>query len=567
MHSQSILWGRSLPATFLIPCLLTLLLASTACRQTTKPTADLIVTNARIWTGDEANTVAEAMAIGGDTILAVGDLAEIEDYRGEQTASLDAAGKLIVPGFIDSHVHFMNGGLGLASIQLRDAKTPEAFARRFAEYVRALEPGTWILEGNWDHEQWGGELPTREWIDRYTPNNPVFVQRLDGHMALANSAALEAAGVTQSTEEVFGGTIVRDAAGVPTGILKDNAMGLVYPSIPDPGVAQEDRALRAAMEFVASHGVTSIHNMDPGGIGLLEAYERLRAANQQITRFYVALGLRHWMDLRDKIQEDGAGDRWLKIGVLKAMIDGSLGSHTAAFFEPFTDAPQDTGLFVNRPDSLYRWIKGADAAGLQVAVHAIGDKAIHEVLNTFEQVAAENGPKDRRFRIEHAQHIAPADIPRFAAQGVIASMQPYHAIDDGRWADKVIGEARSKTTYAFRSLLDAEADLAFGSDWFVAPPTPLEGIYAAVTRRTLDDAHPDGWVPEQKITVTEALRAYTMGAAFAAFEEDLKGSLEPGKLADFVILDRNIFEIAPETIREARVEKTIVGGKVVFARQ
>ena len=264
---------------------------------------------------------------------------------------------------------------------------------------------------------------------------------------------------------------------------------------------------------------------------------------------------------------DGRGDEWLRIGALKGFVDGSLGSHTAAMLAPFTDAPTDTGLFVSTPEQLYAWTEGADAAGLHVIVHAIGDRAIRTQLDVFERVAREHDaggrPRDRRFRIEHAQHVAPADLPRFARLGVIASMQPYHAIDDGRWADRVIGPERARTTYAFRSLLDAKATIAFGSDWFVAPPVPLEGIYAAVTRRTLDGAHPGGWVPEQKITVEEALRAYTRAGAFAEFAERDRGTLEPGKLADFVLIDRDLTRVAPETIRDARILLTVVGGRAV----
>jgi predicted amidohydrolase YtcJ len=261
----------------------------------------------------------------------------------------------------------------------------------------------------------------------------------------------------------------------------------------------------------------------------------------------------------------GRGDHWLRTGALKGFVDGSLGSHTAAMIEPYDDAPNDRGLFLNTPADLYTWTKSADAEALHLIVHAIGDLAIQTQLHIYERVIAEQGVRDRRFRIEHAQHLRAADVPRFAELGVIASMQPYHAIDDGRWAERLIGAERAKLTYACRSLLDAGARLAFGSDWFVAPPTPLEGIYAAVTRRTLDGNHPGGWIPEQRITVEEALRAYTRDAAYASFEEHDKGTLTAGRLADFVMIDRDITRIAPEEICDARVVRTVVGGREVFA--
>ena len=530
----------------------------------------LAVVNAKVWTGDSKRPWADAIAVRGERIAAVGSSAEVRKLA-KDAEVIDAQGQMVVPGFIDSHVHFLDGGFRLSSVQLRDAKTPQEFVARIKAFAATVPKGTWIQGGDWDHELWGGELPTRAWIDSVTPDHPVWVNRLDGHMKLANSAALKAAGIGAATKDVSGGTILRLANGEPAGVFKDNAMDLIDAKVPDAPAALEDRALDTAMTYVASHGVTMVHNVGSanaktGSWNDLVVFSRAQKAGKLRTRIYSLVPLSTWQMLRDTVAAHGRGDAWLKIGGLKGFVDGSLGSHTAAMHEPFTDAPTDSGFFVNSPDSLYAWISGADKAGLHVAVHAIGDRAIATQLDIFERVAQENGPRDRRWRIEHAQHVAPADFPRFAALGVIPSMQPYHAIDDGRWADRVIGTERAKGTYAFRSLLDAKATLAFGSDWFVAPPTPLEGIYAAVTRRTLDDKQPGGWVPEQKITVEEALRAYTAGSAYASFDDKDLGTLQAGKLADFVIIDKDLTRIPPETIRDARVMRTYVAGKAVFVR-
>lgn len=526
----------------------------------------LAIVNARVWTANPRQPWASGVAVSGDRVTSVGSSAEIAKLvkAFPNARVIDAKGGMVAPGFIDSHVHFITGGFRLASVQLRDAKTPQEFTKRIREFAATVAPGTWITGGDWDHQQWGGELPTHEWIDSVTPNNPVWVSRLDGHMALANSLALKAANVTKATADVDGGTIVRDAEGNPTGILKDNAQSYVDRAEPPQTDEMNDRALSAAMHYVAARGVTSVQNMGdwPG----LAVIERAHSAHSLITRIYHVTPIAQLERLRDTVAKRGRGDEWVRIGGLKGFVDGSLGSHTAAMFAPFIDSPKDSGFLVETEADLYRWTSEGDKAGLQMIVHAIGDRAINTQLNIFERVEKENGPRDRRFRIEHAQHLAPADIPRFAKLGVIPSMQPYHAIDDGRWAEKVIGPERAKTTYAFKSLLESGAKLAFGSDWFVAPPTPLEGIYAAVTRRTLDDKNPDGWIPEQKIGVEDALRAYTINAAYASFDDGIKGSIERGKLADLVLIDQDITKIAPASIRDAKIVMTIVGGRPVFER-
>ncbi|HEX5437815.1 MAG TPA: amidohydrolase [Gemmatimonadaceae bacterium] len=522
----------------------------------------LAVVNARIWTGSPRRPWADGLAVRGERIAAVGSSAQVRKMVDAGTRIIDARGVMLVPGFIDSHVHFMEGGFQLASVQLRDAATPQEFTARLEAFAGTVPSGSWITGGDWDHELWGGTLPTHEWIDAATARNPVWINRLDAHMSLANSLAMHAAHVDAQTPDVEGGTIVRDADGNPTGIFKDNARRLIDAAVSAPTPEREDAALDAAMHHVAALGVTSVVHM--GTWPQLAIFERAHAAGRLITRIYAAVPLDSWARLRDRVAAGGRGDARLRIGLLKGFADGSLGSQTAAFLQPYSSAPHDSGLLVTPPDALYEWTREADHAGLQVAIHAIGDRAVREVLNIYERAERANGTRDRRFRMEHAQHIAPADLPRFAELQVVASMQPIHAIDDGRWAEKVIGAERIATAYACHSLLAHHTRLAFGSDWNVAPPTPLEGIYAAVTRRTRDGLHPEGWVPEQKIGVDDALRAYTMGGAYAECQEREKGTLESGKLADFVLIDRDITRIPPAEIRDARVLMTVVGGAPVY---
>jgi len=523
--------------------------------------ADIVIQGGPVWTGlSTGRGQPGAVAIAAGKILAVGDSTQIARYVGSKTEVLRANGGLIMPGFADGHTHFISGGFQLASVNLRDAATPQEFVRRLKEYAAHLRPGEWILGGDWDHTLWrGAPLPRHEWIDSVTPNNPVFVDRLDGHMALANAAAMRAAGVTDATPAPFGGEITSG------GVFKDNAEALIQTAIPDPSPEQQDSALARALAHAASLGLTATANMSASWANLA-AYKRMERTGRMTLRVFLYLPIEDWRTVADTVARYGAGDDWVRIGGLKGYMDGSAGSRTAYFFEPFSDSAGYYGLMRQPESDMRSWVGAADSAGLQIAVHAIGDRANAIILAIYDSVARAHGRRDRRFRVEHAQHLRPVDVPRFGALHVVASMQPYHAIDDGRWLMQRIGPERIKTTYAFRTLLDTDAALAFGSDWTVAPLDPMLGVFAAVTRRTLDDRNPGGWVPEQKITVGEALRAYTSGNAWATFNEQNWGTLAPGRFADVVVLDRDPFAVPAESLGTIKPRFTIVGGKVVYRR-
>jgi predicted amidohydrolase YtcJ len=528
--------------------------------------ADTVIEGGPVWTGlSTGRGRPGAVAIADGKILAVGDSAEIARYVGPKTELFNAGGGLIMPGFADGHTHFIDGGFQLASVNLRDAATPREFVRRLKEYAANLKPGEWITGGDWDHTLWpGAPLPHHEWIDSVTPNNPVFVNRLDGHMALANRAAMKAAGVTNATTAPVGGEMPRDPRGETIGIFKDRAMDLVWHAAPDPSPEQRDSALARALAHAASLGVTATAHMSASWADLA-SYRRLERAGRLTIRVALYLPLSGWRVVAESAGRD-PGDDWVRIGGVKGYMDGSAGSRTAFFFEPFSDSAGYRGLMQQPESDMRTWVGGADSAGLQIAVHAIGDRANAIILSIYDSVARAHGARDRRLRVEHAQHLRPQDIPRFGALRVVASMQPYHAIDDGRWVEKRIGPERIKTTYAFRTLLDTNAPLAFGSDWTVAPLDPMLGVYAAVTRRTLDGKNPGGWVPEQKITVGEALRAYTYGNAWATFSEQKRGTLAASRFADVVVLDRDPFAVPAESLGTVKPRLTIVGGKVVYRK-
>jgi predicted amidohydrolase YtcJ len=532
------------------------------------PKADTVVVNGLVWTGlSSGEAQPGAVAIREGKILAVGDSADVARTVGSRTSVIDAGGGLILPGFADGHTHFVQGGFQLASLDLRDAATPEEFVRRIAAFARTRQPGQWIQGGDWDHTLWRGQpLPRREWIDSVTPDIPVFISRLDGHEALANTAAIRAAGVTKATPTPSGGEILHDArTGEPTGIFKDQALSLIGKVIPAPTPEEMDSAVARAMAYAASLGVTATANMSASWADLA-SYRRLARAGRMTLRVSLYFPIDDWRAVADTVRATGAGDGWVRLGGLKGFMDGSAGSRTAYFFDAYDDSAGYHGLLQNTEADMRTWIGNADSAGLQVAVHAIGDRANAMLLAIYDSVARAHGARDRRFRVEHAQHLRPEDIPLFGRLRTVPSMQPYHAIDDGRWVEQRIGPERIKSTYAFRTLLDTEAPLAFGSDWTVATLDPLWGLYAAVTRRTLDGKHPEGWVPDQKITLVEALRAYTAGNAWAVFAENQWGTLAPGRDADVVVVDHNLFAMPPESLATARVAVTIVGGKVVYRK-
>jgi len=542
-------------------------LFSGTCSKGEKEMADLVLINGAVHTMNPANSVAEAVAVRDGRIFRVGRSAEIKALAGPGTRVVNLGGAAVFPGFTDSHTHFLGGGFALSSIQLRDARSREEFVARIGAEARKLGKGEWILNGDWDHEQFSPvELPRRDWIDAVSPDNPVCVNRLDGHMVLANGAALAIAGITRDTPVPPGGEIIKDSkTGEPTGILKDAAIDLVQSRIPEFSMEAKLRAAEAALRHAAEHGVTSVHEM--ANASSFEVYQELARQGRLTARLNVYIPIDD-VDIYARLKlKTPFGNDTLKIGGLKGFVDGSMGSATAYFFEPYSDDPSTSGILAQQmfPKGIMeKRILEADRAGLQVAIHAIGDRANSMLLDIFEKAVAENGPRDRRWRVEHAQHLRPGDIARFGRLGLIASVQPYHAYDDGCWAERRIGKTRARTTYAFRSLRDAGAVLAFGSDWTVAPLDPIAGIFAAVTRETSDGKHPGGWIPEEKISVEEAVRGYTTGGAYAEFAEKDKGSIEAGKLADLTVLDKDLFALPPDRIREARVVLTVVGGKVVY---
>lgn len=518
---------------------------------------DVAIVGGPVWTGVTNAPRTDAIGMIGNRIVAVGDRA-VRAAITPRTRIVNLDGAFAMPAFIDNHTHFLKASLALNQPELLGAKSRADFAALIGAAARA-NPGVWITGRSWDEQRMGGELPTKEWIDAVTPDTPVCVPRTDLHSFLVNSVVLKLAGITRDTPDPAGGVIVRDAKGEPTGVLKDNAKLLVSRIMPPPTPAQDEAAVRSGIKLAHENGFAQVHIPEIDW-RCHEALRRTPVAKELGLRFYSMVPLQDWEKMVAIVKAEGKGDEWVRWGGLKGLADGSLGARTALFHEEYADQPGWSGVRILSVEELTAFTSGADKAGLQVAVHAIGDLANDDVLDVFQNIAAKNGKRDRRFRIEHAQHVRPATIPRFARQGVIASVQPFHAIDDGRWAIKRIGQKRLDGTYAFGSLIKSGAHVTFGSDWSVGPLDAVQGIHGAVTRETIDGANPKGWLPDQKVTVEQALHSYTVENAYAGFQERDVGRIAPGYLADIVVLDRDLTKIDPETIHETKVRKTIVGG-------
>ncbi|MCP4256169.1 MAG: amidohydrolase [Planctomycetes bacterium] len=539
------------------------------------PAADLVIRNAKVVTIDKDNPRAQAIAFKGQTIVAVTSNKAINKYIKDGVSEIiDAQGRLVVPGFNDAHIHF--NSVDPDYIDLRYITDPKIITNRVKEAVAKAKPGELIRGGRWEHEMfYDKQWPTKELIDSVAPNNPVVLSRADGHSILVNSYIIKKSGITKDTPDPFGGEIQHDSVtGEPTGIFKEKAKTLLkYGQIPVHRTPKEQqnrrmRGWQAAFDMAMKNGVTSMQ-LPPGGD--FDVYQKFKDKGKLTSRLYIGgpltankQKLRRYAKLQKKYPMDG---NWIRFGYLKGFIDGTLGSGTALFFDPYIDVPEKTGLPQMPYEELEKLVVTADKAGFQIGIHAIGDKANHWVLNAYEKARQFNGRRDSRHRIEHAQVLHNEDIHRFTTLGVIASMQPTHCITDKRFAEKRIGMARCQGAYAWKRLLDAKAPIAFGTDYPVEPINPLEGLYAAVTRKDRSGESGDGWFPSQKLSMEKAIELYTLGSAYAEFMEDRKGIIKRGYLGDVVIFNNNLMAIPHDQIMRTKVDYTIVGGKVVYKRK
>lgn len=561
--------------------------------------ASLVLFNGKVFTADARGTIAEAVAIEGARIVAVGASRDIRArYRGAR--AIDLRGRLVTPGFNDAHIHFLGGGLSLLRVELMGAQTLAEAKRRVAARVAEVKPGAWILGRGWDHTLWGGEWPTRADLDEVAPNNPVFLQRVDGHVSWANTLALQQAGVTRETTAPTGGEILRDGAGQPTGILKETAAGLVGRVVPEPTRAEKMEGIERALNEARRHGITSVHDA-VSGYDTLALYRELLAADKLTVR------VAEWLDFNQPVEElkrqraEFAALKVdplrLRITALKGYVDGTLGSRTAAMLAPFSDDPHNSGIPRRPPEELTRMIVERHREGFQITLHAIGDRANRMALDgfaaaigkSFSQAAAQfhrgadistinavirdpvsgqsQSVSPYRHRVEHAQVVAPTDFARFRDLGVIASMQPSHAISDKRWAQARLGEYRVLGAYSWHTMLAHGVHVPFGTDWPVEPINPYLGLYAAVTRQSVEGDPAGGWWPQERLSMADAIRCYTAESAYASFEEKEKGQLAPGMLADLVVHTKDLLTIKPEEILRTEADLTIFNGRVVYERK
>ncbi len=543
----------------LILALLAVLSAAAQPEATGARPADMLISGARIYTVDPTRPVASALALRDGRILAVGD--DLAAFLGPKTRRIDGRGTCIIPGFIDSHVHMESLGEMLETFDFRSVASIQQIVDLVRQEAARRPPGEWIQGKNWDQTNWGGAFPTADELNRAAPAHPVYLTRVDGHAAWVNRKALEIAGITAATPDPPGGKILRDAKGNPTGILIDRAQALVASKIPPPTKETLRRRLARAAQECARLGLTTVHD---AGVGpeVLEAYRELIRRGELPTRVYAMIGGegRLWQEYLQRGPE--IGER-LTVRSIKLMADGAMGSRGAAFFEPYSDDPGNAGLLMLTREDIERVARRAVERGFQVNTHAIGDAANRVVLDAYAAVLG--GPNDRRFRIEHAQVVAPDDFERFARYSIVASMQATHATSDMRWAEARVGSERVKGAYAWRCFLSLGVPIANGSDFPVEDPNPLWGFYAAITRQDRQGNPPGGWFPEHRMTRQEALESWTIRGAYAAFEEDRKGSLTPGKFADFVMLSADIMTVPPPEILKTRVVMTVVGGQIVYA--
>ncbi|MDQ3252988.1 MAG: amidohydrolase [Acidobacteriota bacterium] len=545
-------------------------------------TVTLLLINGRVFTADPNNSVAEAVAIDGARIVAVGSSREIQ-ARFNGARIIDLRGRLVTPGFNDAHIHFAGGGLALMRVDLTEAKSLEEAKQRVAARARELPPGTWIRGRGWDHTRWGGAWPTRKDLDEVAPNHPVILQRVDGHVSWANSLALQAAGVTRDAKAPEGGEILRDASGEPTGILKETAAGLVERAVPPTTRAEQKEAITRALAEAKRYGITSIQ--DNSGYETTKLYRELMREGKLTVRVATWQNFEDSVDELNKQRTEFASFKddplRLRLTALKGYVDGTLGSRTAAMLAPFADDPHNSGIPRRAPEELTRMIVERAQAGLQIALHAIGDRANRMALNGFEAALKQHpvrndssnvtersqvGASSPRHRIEHAQVVAPSDFARFSTLGVIASMQPAHAISDKRWAESRLGEYRVLGAYAWHAMQSHGVRMPFGTDWPVEPINPYLGLYAAVTRQSTEGDPASGWWPQERLSIADAIRCYTAESAYASFEEKEKGQIAPGMLADLVVHSRDLLTIKPEDILQTEAAITIFNGQVIHER-